>query len=68
MRNLDPLRDVVTYRFSQSKYCKPGQGRWEISLACGHRLFPKASTKVGKRARCFWCSGNHGVAPTSDTV
>lgn len=55
MSTTPPLRDVVTYKFTQSMYCKPGQGRWDIYLLCGHHMYPKASTRVGKRARCFEC-------------
>lgn len=52
----DPLRQVVTWRFSQSRYSRPGSWTNFLELSCGHGKAQKSSIAIPARARCRECA------------
>lgn len=56
-----PLRRVVETSDYTNKYCRPGEGRREHHLECGHVVLCKQSCGYSKRKRCRDCPPNAEV-------
>lgn len=57
--DIHPLRRVVSVKFTQSPYTKPGQGCLWHKLECGHEVTTKTSAKSATRKRCRECPPAH---------
>lgn len=50
-----PLRKVVRYVFTSTKYNRPAEGSNKFTLECGHTIYSKTSNGAPNRKRCRDC-------------
>jgi len=62
MKTQPPMRNVVSNSFLNTPRSKPGAGKRQFVLDCGHTIVRKASVPQPKRAHCPTCASAEAPA------